>query len=245
MEKIGQGKLFDGVDFFDRENSCGGNFSANSVTTENSNLHDSGFSADSSDSNNRIDGTQGWFGGVRTDFRNIAHCLTDNVAPLVSGVASIVHRTAVAVVNELALLEQAGDADLMDDANNVNNFESHKSNPSVSSTKADHKSNCLMLPWEVMKLTTNGDDDRIPVYFTDDRLMEDILSLSSKESTFLKPFQAEGDDDESRIEEASNELKDFSSCFIMDDCRIKLIRRLMDIDKSLAWMHSRFSGKWS
>jgi hypothetical protein len=244
MIGTGQDELSNWGNIVDIENSVVGNFSVNSAitVTDNNNVHDNQFSADATYSNPHVEGSNGWFGGMKTDFRNIAHCLTDNVAPVVSGVASIVHRTAVAVVNELAQLEQACETECMGRVDHGNNLESHKSNPSVLSTKTESKTQSLMLPWEVMKLTTNGDDDRIPVYLTDDMLMEDILSLSSKESTFLKPFQAEFDNGKSSIEEP-NDLKDFSSTFEMDQSRIKLIRRLIDIDQSLASMHSRFSGK--
>jgi hypothetical protein len=250
MEGTGQGKRLTGGNFIDCANTGGRNLPVKSFNADNSHLHDSEFSADSTDSNNHIDGRNGWIGGMGTDFRNIALCLTENVAPVVSGVASLVHRTAVAVVNELAQLERAGDADFKDRMNDDSNIESYKLNPFVLSAKVESKTQSLMLPWEVINVTTNGDEDNIPVYFTDNILMEDILSLSSKESTFLKPFQTD-DDDKSSIEDNANKsfplpngIKEFSATFVVDESRIKLIRRLMDIDKNLASMHSRFTGKW-
>jgi hypothetical protein len=241
MEGAGQGKQLNEGKNLRSECTSGGKLSINNVSLDMSNLHDSEFSADSNDSNNHIEGDNGWL-------RNIAHCLTDNVAPVVSGVADVVHRTFVAIGNELAQLEEAGDVESMERMNNGNSNESYKSNLFVLSTNDDTKTQSMMLPWEVMKETTNRHDDNIiPVYFTDDVLMEDILSLSNKESTFLAPFQADGEDDTSIFEESSSKypsmLREFSSAFVMDECRIKMIQRLMDIDKSLASMHSQFSGK--
>lgn len=236
------------------KDSAGGNFSVNAVTSGNITLQDSEFTVDSTGGNTHTEESNGWFGGMGADFRNIAHCLTDNVGPVVSGVAHIVHRTAVAVANEIAQLEQDGDAESLDRMNCGETTKSSEQIRFATTAKVDNKSQSLMLPWEIRNETCKGDKDSIPVYLTDDLLMEDVLALSNKESTFLKPFRADDKDKDSlSIEESSYQAATmvrysqesvavFSSTFAMDERRIKLIQRLMDIDKNLASMHSRFSG---
>ena len=102
----------------------------------------------------------------------------------------------------------------------------------------------------------DDDDESIPVYITDNILMEHILDLSKYETTFLEPFTSSEE-----VNTGKNEINDivskykrqnkqefilfltrFSSDFMMDESRITLIRRLMDIDKNLAMIHSKFSG---
>ena len=108
----------------------------------------------------------------------------------------------------------------------------------------------LMLPWEIEQETTLTAEENIPVFFTDDDLMDKILALSSQESTFLEPFQNQGEnlydseDDNPEKREHRSSADSFSMAFVMDAPRIKLIRRLMDIDRILASEHSRFSGEY-
>ena len=75
----------------------------------NANLQDSELTADSLENEQEVSAGRGWLGGMGSDFMNIAHCLTENVTPVVSGVASMVHKTAVAVANEIAQLERDGE----------------------------------------------------------------------------------------------------------------------------------------
>ncbi|KAG7349321.1 hypothetical protein IV203_011918 [Nitzschia inconspicua] len=223
-----------------------------SVESVTSNLQDSEFSANSADDKIRNQGNGGWLSGMGADFRNIAHCLTDNVAPVVSGVANIVHRTAVAVANEIAQLEHDEDSDIFDRLKPENELDEYESNYSAEIGE-EGKPRSLMLPWEIQEETTTGNNDRIPVYFTDNALMQDILALSADEATFLQPFQENGvgclnakqttDTSASSAKYNHQLLSVFSSTFVLDDRRIKLIQRLIDIDENLASMHSTFSGK--
>ena len=70
----------------------------------NIDLNDSEYTADSLI--NEPGSGMRWFGGIGTEFLN---CLTDNVSPVVSGVATLVHKTAVAVANEISQLERDGE----------------------------------------------------------------------------------------------------------------------------------------
>jgi len=227
------------------------------VNSNNCNLQDSELSADSTSGDTNIEGN-GWFSGIGADFRNIAHCLTDNVSPVVSGVASLVHRTAVAFANEIAQLERDGGLDNADRQNkSIENIGSLETASLVSSALFKNKKEKLVLPWEVRQDSSNVGSEKIAVYFTDNALMEDILGLSGDESTFLQPFMEEDDTDSlmgcnehdrnsiTTTNDNTISKPSFSSTFSLDEPRIDLIRRLMDIDKNLASVHSRFSGKFS
>jgi len=199
------------------------------------NLHDSGFSIESQipESGDGI----GWFGGIGSDFLN---CLTENVSPVVSGVATLVHKTAVAVANEISQLERDGEL----------KAESHVSGRSVDdcvdrddlSIDFTMISNSLTLPWEIRRDAsynpTVKDDDELPVYVTDKKLMKKMFALSNEESTFLQPFSDEFDDDEFQKYLPSS----YCSKFVMDAPRIKLIHRILDVDENLASIHGKLTG---
>lgn len=241
------------------------------------NLQDSGFTADSLDENEEQESSTGgrWFGGIGSDFMNIANCLTDNVSPVVSGVATLVHRTALAVANEIAQLERDGElgAVAVEDERSSSRKNkdskvvigregiilSSSSFDSTSSISNINKSESLILPWEICQESSQTtlsssrgkeNDDDISVYVTDADLMKKIFILSRQESTFLGPFSEglpEGDN-KSILPQNTNyniSLSSYSSTFIMNNSRIKLIRRLLDIDENLASMHTGLTGKSS
>ena len=82
-------------------------------------------------------------------------------------------------------------------------------------------STSLRFPWEVMN--SKGD-------FVEDEILKDkIIALSAKEAAFLHPFSAT--DDAKRPE------------FLLDEPRIHLIRRILDLDENLAATHARLSGR--
>lgn len=259
--------------------SSSGNVS-NSNNSSNNNLQDSGFTADSLDENEEQEssstGGGRWFGGIGSDFMNIANCLTDNVSPVVSGVATLVHRTALAVANEIAQLERDGElgAAAVEDERSSFSKKNKDSNvvigregiilssssfDSTSSISNINKSESLILPWEICQESSQTtlsssqekeNDDEISVYVTDTDLMKKIFILSRQESTFLGPFSEglpEGNN-KSILPQNTNyniSLSSYSSTFIMNNSRIKLIRRLLDIDENLASMHTGLTGKWS
>lgn len=150
---------------------------------------------------------EGWFGSIGTDFRSIATCFKNTIPPVIGGVASVVHKTAMSVAAEIAELEREGE------------LESQR-------WRDDEEPDSLPLPWEIRQDYENN--DIIPVYITDEELMDEILALSLSENTFLKP-----DDDDNSSDEN----------FVLDEARITLIRRLLDIDENLAAIHSRLSGE--
>jgi hypothetical protein len=97
----------------------------------------------------------------------------------------------------------------------------------------DEDPNSILLPWE---MKTSHDEDNLSVFVTDEELMEDILALSRHEKTFLEPFNSC---------EAGDHIASDKPDFVLDESRISLIRRLLDIDESLAVMHARMSGEFS
>lgn len=216
---------------------------------DNTNLHDSEFTADSITSG--PESGMRWFGGMGTDFIN---CLTENVSPVVSGMATLVHKTAVAVANEISQLERDGELEAEAAAAEQSNEDCDEgakeetdcsiidsSSSFDSSTK--NKSDNLILPWEICQEsshnpTLKGENDEIPVYFTDMELMKTIFALSSHDSTFLQPFSDNSPDVNELLKSS---LSSDGSIFVMDEPRVKLIRRILDIDENIASAHSRLT----
>jgi|UniRef100_A0A8J9TDM0 hypothetical protein len=97
----------------------------------------------------------GWFGGIGADFRTIACTLKETAG----GVASFVHRSAVAVATEIAELEKDGEG---------NDLYEH------------HGDRVLPLPWEIISDTSSTEEDL--------ELKEAIFTLSISEGTFRHPF---------------------------------------------------------
>lgn len=221
------------------------------------NLQDSEFTLDSSENEQDTSGA-GWFGGMGTEFLN---CLTENVSPVVSGVATLVHKTAVAVANEIAQLERDGELEaeavvaaerFVKDSRGVENEigikgTADRSTINASSsfdTNATSEAEYLILPWEIRQESSHNsstyiDKEKIPVYITDTKLMKRILALSYQESTFLGPF-SENSPEKNVLQTGS--LSSYSSNFVMNEPRIKLTHRLLDTDKNLASVHSRLTG---
>lgn len=228
-------------------NCYGGEDRSNSNGDGNIDLHDSEFTVDSMVE--EPGSGMGWFGGIGTDF---LHCLTENVSPVVSGVATLVHKTAVAVANEISQLERDGElkaeaiAAEQDygggDKAEIDCNIVHSSSSFDSSTRKE--SDNLILPWEICRElsqnpTVKGEDDEIPVYFTDTELMKKIFALSIDDSTFVQPF-SDNSPDGNELQKCS--ISSYCSTFTMDGPRVKLIHRILDIDENLDSVHSRLTG---
>ena len=159
-------------------------------------------------------GGGGWF-GIGSDIKTFARSIKDS-APAIGGFASFIHRSALTVAAEIASLER--EAELETERWREENY-----------GKANSGSESLHLPWEVPhhSKTLRSCDT---IYEEDEALMEKIFVLSCHEETFL----VESEDDK------SGEEKDFT--FSLDEPRINLIRRLLELDDSLAAMHAKLSG---
>lgn len=167
--------------------------------------------------------TGGWF-GIGSDVKAFARSIKDNTPPAISGVASFIHRSALTVAAEIASLER--EAQLETERWREENY-----------GKACEDDAVLHLPWEVPhhsnKLRTSSCET---IYEEDEELMQKILELSHHEETFLG--QADNDDEEESEGEEGEEDVSFS----LDEPRINLIRRLLEIDDNLAAMHAKLSG---
>jgi hypothetical protein len=161
----------------------------------------------------------GWWGAIGTDFRNLATCFTDTIPPVMGGVAFFIHKTAASVAAEFAQLERDGELEA----------ERWREENERSSEK-DSKS--LSLPWEIRQ---DFDHAAIPVYIANNALKADILALSLDENTFLEPFSPPTSDSMAALAKSS---------FVLDEPRITLIRRLLDIDENLAAMQAHLSGEF-
>lgn len=89
----------------------------------------------------------------------------------------------------------------------------------------------LRLPWEIAKESRSSITD----YKEDEELKGKILALSVDHATFLRPFSVKGS--------ARLSPKEESKFVVLDEPRIHLIRRLLEVDENLAATHAHLSGK--
>jgi hypothetical protein len=179
-----------------------GNTPASSVLQPD--LQSSGMTASAS-GDESISG--GWLSGIQADFQTIALSFKETAG----GVANFVHRSAVAIADEIAQLEQDEmDKQHSDGSNNTDDaVEEHGGGP-------------LPLPWEIR---SSLDDDTPPV--EDELLKEKMKVLAERDNVFLGPFDDTDEDDAE----------------FLDEARIILIRRLLEVDDELARTHARLSGR--
>ena len=153
-------------------------------------------------------------GGWLSDFRAIAWSLQQTAG----GVANFVHRSAVAIADEIAQLEQE---------------EMEKQHCSEGSTFDDQAcegaTKVLPLPWELPAVQDDDEeeDEEEDSYVEDSQLKDKILQLGENDDVFLGPFTTKREEDTE----------------FLDEARIALIRRLLEIDDQLARTHARLSGR--
>jgi hypothetical protein len=150
----------------------------------------------------------GWLDSISPDLRSVAICFKDSTMPVLGGVISLVRNAAKAVAAELAQLEHDGE---FDDGRWRNNTEIES----------------LTLPWEIQQECMNSND--VPLYVTDEALMDIILALSMDDSTFSTPYS----DMEPQGDYSAGEY------FALDPSRMALIQRLLDADENLADAYTR------
>lgn len=154
----------------------------------------------------------GWFG----DIRSLAKSTKDTIFPVMDGLASLIHRSAMGVAAEIAQLERDAEfeADRWARDENYGASNHEQIRPELS------------LPWEVKRRDPAGTDSNLSQYAEDEVFKQTILELSTTEETFMEPYEA-------------GEAEDF----ILNEQRIHLIRRLLDIDENLAATHAKLSGR--
>ena len=118
-----------------------------------------------------------WFGSLGADFKSIATFFQDTAQPVVGGVASLVHQTALSVAAEIADWEREQQ-------------ESNAWQGIGDGTSSIDDQGPLLLPWEVRKCSDDDQEEKSMSVFQDEKLMKDVMKLSSNESTFLEPFKS-------------------------------------------------------
>jgi len=102
-----------------------------------------------------------------------------------------------------------------------------------SSDEEGGEENAIQLPWEILSEESNS---LASSYYQENKeLKENFFALSSDRSNFLKPYSTKGSSNLSEEEE--------SKLIVLDEPRIHLIRRLLEIDENLAATHAHLSGK--
>jgi hypothetical protein len=202
-----------------------------------------------------------WLGGIGNDFRNLATSIKDTLPPTIGGIANFVHKSAMILAAEIAQMDPEHDPS--NSLPTTSSTSGRDIDRNLESTRSSSEDAYLHLPWEVVRYDTMGpgggilhaehqqneqdpDSDSVPVFMTDEELMQIILSLSLKENTFLGPYspsdlEDEEEEDNNIHEEGASRNK--SSQFALDEPRIHLIHRLWDIDGNLAKIHARLSGE--
>ena len=160
------------------------------------------------------DGTSGWFGGLGADLSNIANSLKGAVPPSIGALGSI-----ASFVQRSALAVAAEIAQLQQDR-------------SDDETSDDE----LRLPWEI-RMEENSEDSstQSSAYQEDEELKAKILEISNDHNTFLKPFP---------VKASYSTPAEECDFVVLDEPRINLIRRLLEIDESLATTHAHLSGRF-
>lgn len=138
------------------------------------------------------------------DFRSLALSFKQTAG----GVASFVHRSAVAIADEIAQLEQEEMEKLHSESSNDENA-------------CEGGNRLLPLPWEL----SSGREDESGI--EDLQLKAKIQQLADDDGVFLSPYTTKREEDSE----------------FLDESRISLIRRLLQVDENLARTHARLSGR--
>lgn len=139
-------------------------------------------------------------------------------------VAHTINQSAKSLINELAELEYEARA-------RSGSFDSDGTEAGGIFGDGEAKNVAILpLPWEICFQSTDEQLKISIVQKEDQVLKEKILALSSEESVFTGPFN----------EKNSNED---DSIFTLDDSRVMLIRRLLEIDSKLGRIHAKVSGR--
>ena len=149
-------------------------------------------------------------GGWLSDFRAIAWSLQQTAG----GVANFVHRSAVAIADEIAQLEQE-------------EMEKQHCEGNSFDDGCEGATKVLPLPWELPAVQDDDEEEEEVCYVEDSQLKDKILQLAENDAAFLGPFTTKREDDSE----------------FLDEARIALIRRLLQIDDQLARTHARLSGR--
>jgi len=150
----------------------------------------------------------------------LTRSIKDNIPAVIDGVADTINRSARTLVNEFSEMENEARRE---------RSESHD----LDSTDSDELDTMVLpLPWEICCIK-NPDDKKSnnSVEFQEDRVLKKkVMDLSQDETIFTSPF-TEGETD------------DLAVPFVLDESRVMLIRRLLEIDQNLGHVHAKISGR--
>jgi hypothetical protein len=136
-------------------------------------------------------------------------------------VANTINRSAKSLINELAELEYEARG----------GTGGYDSDAGSEGPDGEHQSTTILpLPWEICFQST---DEKLKISIVqkeDEPLKEKILALSKDESIFTGPFNERNSNEDEPI-------------FTLDDSRVMLIRRLLDLDSDLGYIHAKVSGR--
>jgi hypothetical protein len=164
------------------------------------------------------------YGGWFSDIKSLAKSTKDSIFPAIDGFANILHRSAMTVAAEIAQLER--DAEMEADRWREENY-----GKADSGEKQEQTRRFLRLPWEVRRregATTDLANSTTSHCVEDEDFKQRILDLSKTEDTFMEPYGAGEADD-----------------FPLNEQRIHLIRRLLELDENLSSTHAKLSGKFT
>jgi len=158
---------------------------------------------------------------------NLTRSIKDNIPAVIDGVADTIHRSARTLVNEFAEMENEARRE---------SSESHE----IDLTDSDELETVILpLPWEICCIKTTDDKksnssvefQEENVEFQEDNVLKTkVMALSRDETIFTSPF-------------TGGETEDPEEPFVLDESRVMLIRRLLEIDQTLGHVHAKISGR--
>ena len=156
-----------------------------------------------------------WF-GMNASISSFARSLGQNI----DDIAHSINRGARNIINELAELENEAMRDGSDSGSSAITRDMLGRSGEIT---------ILPLPWEICLQSTDVRVDmEISIVQTEDQpLKRSILDLSLNAAVFTQPFA---------------ESTKVTDSFRLDDARVMLIRRLLEIDENLGRVHAKVSG---
>jgi len=158
-------------------------------------------------------------GGIQW-FSKLTRSIKDNIPAVIDGVADTIHRSARTLVNEFAEMENEARRE-RSESHEIDLADSGGLDVIIS-----------LLPWEMccVETTESEQSSDSVVYEEDEVLKEKVMALSLDETIFTGPFNGEKTDD-------------LDVPFVLDESRVMLIRRLLEIDHNLGHVHAKISGR--
>lgn len=143
----------------------------------------------------------------------------------IDDLAHTINRGARNILNELSELENEALRERADSGSTMGGSHGDMYENSVS---ASNEVAILPLPWEICLQSTDAEMEISIVQTEDEPLKQSIFALSLNDEVFTQPF--------------TNSTR-ASDSFRLDDARVMLIRRLLELDSNLGKVHAKVSGR--